>query len=267
MSDFFEALSMPFMYRALIVGVLISLCAALLGVVLVLKKYALIGHGLADIGFASLALALVLGLSPLYVSIPVVVIASFAIMMISQKMGGNGDTAIGIVSTGSLAIGILITYLGGGMNVDIQSYMFGSILGTTQTDLILTVPLAVIVIATFIIFYNRLFMVTYDETYARACGINVTLYQFLISLLTAFTVVLGMRMMGTLLISSLIIFPAIIAKRLVKSFRSVIIVSAVISVFCFLVGLVISYMFNLPMGAAVVGVNIILLLISLLKRS
>lgn len=235
MTEFFSALSQPFMQRALIVGTLISVCAALLGVVLVLKRYALIGHGLADIGFASLSLALALGWSPIYVSMPIVAVASFAIMLISQKSGGGGDTAIGVVSTGALATGIIITYLSGGMNVDVYSYMFGSILGTTDTDLILSIPLALVVIVSFILLYNRLFMVTYDEVYAKACGINVTLYQFFISFLTAVTVVIGMRMMGTLLIASLVIFPALIAKRLVRSFKSVVAVSTVVSVICFII--------------------------------
>ena len=122
MTEFLSALGQPFMLRALIVGVVISICAALLGVILVLKRYALIGHGLADIGFASLSLAIALGWSPLYVSMPIVAAASFAIMLISQKSGGNGDTAIGVVSTGALSIGIIITYLAGGMNVDVYSY-------------------------------------------------------------------------------------------------------------------------------------------------
>ena len=179
MTEFLSSLSQPFMLRALIVGTVISVCAALLGVILVLKRYALIGHGLADIGFASLSLAIALGWSPLYVSMPIVAVASFAIMLISQKSGGNGDTAIGVVSTGALSVGIIITYLAGGMNVDVYSYMFGSILGTTDADLYLSIPLGLVVIAAFILLYNRLFMVTYDEVYAKACGINVTLYRYL----------------------------------------------------------------------------------------
>ena len=259
MTEFLSALGQPFMLRALIVGVVISICAALLGVILVLKRYALIGHGLADIGFASLSLAIALGGCPLFVSMPIVAAASFAIMLISQKSGGNGDTAIGVVSTGALSIGIIITYLAGGMNVDVYSYMFGSILGTTDADLYLSIPLGLVVIIAFILLYNRLFMVTYDEVYAKACGINVTLYQFFISLLTAVTVVIGMRMMGTLLIASLIIFPALISKRLVKSFKAVVAVSSFVSVICFLFGLCISFFLDLPVGASIVAVNLVAL--------
>ena len=262
MSEFLSALSQPFMTRALIVGTVISVCAALLGVILVLKRYALIGHGLADIGFASLSLAIALGWSPIYVSMPIVAAASFAIMLISQKSGGNGDTAIGVVSTGALSLGIIITYLSGGMSVDVYSYMFGSILGTTDTDLVLSIILGLVVIVAFILLYNRLFMVTYDEIYAKACGINVTLYQFFISFLTAVTVVIGMRMMGTLLIASLIIFPALISKRLVKSFKSVVVISSVVSVACFLLGLFLSFFLNLPVGASIVAVNMMALLVA-----
>ena len=262
MTEFLSSLSQPFMLRALIVGTVISVCAALLGVILVLKRYALIGHGLADIGFASLSLAIALGWSPLYVSMPIVAVASFAIMLISQKSGGNGDTAIGVVSTGALSVGIIITYLAGGMNVDVYSYMFGSILGTTDADLYLSIPLGLVVIAAFILLYNRLFMVTYDEVYVKACGINVTLYQFFISLLTAITVVIGMRMMGTLLIASLIIFPALISKRLVRSFKSVVVASSFVSVICFLIGLVLSFFLDLPVGASIVAVNMLALLIA-----
>ena len=257
MTEFLSALGQPFMLRALIVGVVISICAALLGVILVLKRYALIGHGLADIGFASLSLAIALGWSPLYVSMPIVAAASFAIMLISQKSGGNGDTAIGVVSTGALSIGIIITYLAGGMNVDVYSYMFGSILGTTDADLYLSIPLGLVVIIAFILLYNRLFMVTYDEVYAKACGINVTLYQFFISLLTAVTVVIGMRMMGTLLIASLIIFPALSAMRVFKSFRAVMASAAVISVLCSVLGILASVIYGTPVGSTIVAADIV----------
>ena len=256
MTEFLSALGQPFMLRALIVGVVISICAALLGVILVLKRYALIGHGLADIGFASLSLAIALGRSPLIDTMPILAAAPFALMLISQK---RRRTAIGVVSTGALSIGIIITYLAGGMNVDVYSYMFGSILGTTDADLYLSIPLGLVVIIAFILLYNRLFMVTYDEVYAKACGINVTLYQFFISLLTAVTVVIGMRMMGTLLIASLIIFPALISKRLVKSFKAVVAVSSFVSVICFLFGLCISFFLDLPVGASIVAVNLVAL--------
>lgn len=260
--EFFSVLSYPFMIRAIIVGVLVSFCASLLGVILVLKRYSLIGHGLSDVGFAALALALAVGASPIYVATPIVIAASFVIMYVSQNKRINGDVAIGIFSTGALSFGIIITAISKGFNMDIYSYMFGSVLAMSSFDVVVSVALSVVVIATFVIFYNRLFIVTADEDFARAIGINVTFYQFLISFLTALTVVVGMRMIGTLLISSLIIFPAIIARRFVRSFKYLVLLSALISVFCFILGILISFFYNLPTGAGIVLVNIILLAVS-----
>ncbi len=260
--EFFSVLSYPFMIRAIIVGVLVSFCASLLGVILVLKRYSLIGHGLSDVGFAALALALAVGASPIYVATPIVIAASFVIMYVSQNKKINGDVAIGIFSTGALSFGIIITAISKGFNMDIYSYMFGSVLAMSSFDVVVSVALSVVVIATFAIFYNRLFIVTADEDFARAIGINVTFYQFLISFLTALTVVVGMRIIGTLLISSLIIFPAIIARRFVRSFKYLVLLSALISVFCFILGILISFFYNLPTGAGIVLVNIILLAVS-----
>lgn len=260
--EFLSVLSYPFMIRAIIVGVLVSFCASLLGVILVLKRYSLIGHGLSDVGFAALALALAIGASPIYVATPIVISASFVIMYVSQNKKINGDVAIGIFSTGALSFGIIITAISKGFNMDIYSYMFGSVLAMSSFDVVVSVILSIVVIATFVIFYNRLFIVTADEEFARAIGINVTFYQFLISFLTALTVVIGMRMIGTLLISSLIIFPAIIARRFVRSFKYLVLLSALISVFCFILGILISFFFNLPTGAGIVLVNIVLLAIS-----
>lgn len=256
-----ELFSYPFITRALIVGTLVSVCAAILGVILVLKKYSLIGHGLSDVGFASLSFALAFSLSPFLVATPIMIVTSFIIMYISQNKKINGDVAIGIFSTGALALGVIITALTKGFNVDVYGYMFGSILAMSQSDVILSVILAVAVILVFVIFYNKLFLITLDENFAKASGVNVMFYQFLISFLTAITVVLGMRMMGTLLISSLIIFPAFIAKKISRSFKGLMIISAMISAICFVVGIILSFEFNIPTGAGIVSVNIILALV------
>lgn len=259
--------SYPFVQRALLVGVVISFCAALLGVVLVLKRYSLIGHGLSNVGFASVALALAFQLPTLPVSIPIVIVASFLIMMISQKKSSNGDVVIGIVATASLALGVVIMSWSGGFNVDVSNYMFGSILAINRQDVILSMALGIVVIALFVLFYNRLFLITYDENYAKATGVNVTFYQFLISFLTALTVVVGMRMMGTLLISGLIIFPAVTAKRLVNSFRGLVITAGLISVLCLVVGILVSFIFNIPTGASIVVVNVCaMIVVSLISK-
>lgn len=257
MREFLSLLSYPFLYRALIVGVLVSLCAALLGVVLVLKRYSLIGHGLGEVGFAALSLAVALDLPPLAVSIPLVVAASFLIMYMSQRSGTSGDIAIGIMATAALSFGVIITSVTRGFNIDVSNYMFGSIIALSSADVWLSVGLSLVVIAMYGLLFNRLFAITYDEVNARATGINVTLYQFVISFLTAITVVLGMRMMGTMLISSLIIFPALTAMRVFSRFRQVVICAAVVSTVCFLVGLMLSCVYSLPTGAAVVGVNVL----------
>ena len=259
MSEFFGALAYPFMYRAIIVGVLVSLCAALLGVVLVLKRYTLIGHGLGEVGFAATALAVALGLSPMAVAVPLVVLASFLVMYLSQRGGASGDVAIGVMATAALSIGVLITSLSRGSNVDVTSYMFGSILGLTNADMALSAVLSAVVLVMYFLLFNRLFSIAYDEAFARATGINVTLYQFVISFLTAVTVVLGMRMMGSMLISSLIIFPALTARRLTASFRGMVVAAAAISIAGFLVGMVLSFYANLPTGASIVCVDLVML--------
>ncbi len=262
MEQFINLLNYIFIQRALICGVAISLCAALIGVTLVLKNYSMIGHGLGEVGFASLTLAVALGLPPLAVSLPIVMVAAIIIMIISQKKGESGDIPIALVSTGALAIGIIITSLSTGFNIDVSNYMFGSILSMKRSDVIISVILSIAVFTIYMIFYNRLFMITYDEKFAKARGINVTFYQFLISFLTALIVVLGMRMMGTLLISSLIVFPAIIAKGLTGSFKELIIISGIISVICFILGMLLSFFINLPTGASIVLVYIVLLIIT-----
>ncbi|MDL2220478.1 metal ABC transporter permease [Eubacteriales bacterium OttesenSCG-928-N14] len=261
LNDVLSLFSHAFVQRAFVVGILVSLCAALLGVILVLKNYSLIGHGLADIGFAALSLAVALGLSPLAVSMPVVIVSSFIIMAYSQHKGIAGDTAIGIATTAALAFGIIVTSLSSGFNIDVSNYMFGSILAMEDIDIILGIVLAIVVIGLFALFYNRLFLITCDETFAKAQGINVLKYQFLVSFLVAITVVIGMRMMGTLLISSLIIFPAISARKLANGFLSLVIVSAVISVIAFVVGILLSFMLNLPTGASIVLSNVIIMLL------
>ena len=212
---------------------------------------------MGEVGFAALALALVLNLPEMSIAIPIVIIASFIILLISQKKGASGDVTIALVSTAALAFGVIITSVSKGFNIDIYNYMFGSVLSMTKSDVIISVVLSILLVIIYVFFYNRLFMITYDEKFAKVCGINVTFYQFLISLITAIVVVLGMRMMGTLLISSLIVFPAIIARKLTNSFKNLVILSIIISIECFLFGLLFSFFLNLPTGACIVGVYVV----------
>jgi zinc transport system permease protein len=244
-----------FLVRAVVVGLLVSLCASLLGVSLVLKRYSMIGDGLSHVGFGALALATALNAAPLAVSIPVVVAAAFFLLRLSENSKIRGDAAIALISTSALAVGVVIVSMTTGMNTDVCNYMFGSILAMSKSDVTLSVILSLAVLTLFVFFYHKIFAVTFDETFARATGTRAGLYNLIIALLTAVTIVLGMRMMGALLISSLIIFPALSSMRICKSFVSVTVCSALISVCCFFAGVVISYGFNTPTGASVVLIN------------
>ena len=251
-----EMFTYPFIVRAFAAGVLLSLCAALLGVPLVLKRYSMIGDGLSHVSFGALSVALACGWAPLPVSIPVVIVAALGLLRMTERSRMGADAAIAVVSASSLAVGVIVTSLTTGMTTDVDSYMFGSILAMTQADVVLSALLCVGVLVLFVLFYHRLFAITFDENFSRATGVKVGLYNTLLSVLTALTIVLGMRMMGAMLISSLVIFPALTAMRLFKSFRGVILCAAVTSVVCFCVGLTISFGFSTPVGATVVAADL-----------
>lgn len=262
-----EMLSYPFLVRALVVGILVSLCAALLGVPLVLKRYSMIGDGLSHVGFGALALATAMQAAPLGVSIPVVAAAAFLLLRISEQGRIRGDSAIALISTGSLAVGVIIISLSTGMNTEISNYLFGSILSMSDGDVRLSVGIAVAVLVLYLLLFHHIFAVTFDETFARATGLRAGLYNGLIALLTALTIVVGMRMMGSLLISGLIIFPALTAMRLCRRFRRVILCAALVSVGCFIAGTAASYLLAIPTGASVVCANIaVFLLFSVIQR-
>ena len=253
-----EIFSLKFMVYALISGTLVSVCASLLGVTLVLKRYSMIGDGLSHVAFGSLAVAAAVGAAPMKVAIPVVIAAAFLLLRLSEKGKLKGDALTALISTGALAVGIMAISLSSGMNIDIYNYMFGSILALTKSDMILSVCLAAVVIPVFVLLYNSIFAVTFDPYFARATGTRVGIFDTVIAVLTAVTIVLGMRLMGTLLISSLIVFPPLTSMRVTKSFRGTVTVSSVIPVFSFVSGLMISYFCSTPPGASVVCVNIAL---------
>lgn len=281
-------LKYTFIQRALIVGALVSLCASLLGVSLVLKRYSMIGDGLSHVGFGALTIAMALGFvtaqslpgflplglresiaqmcgkiagNPLPFTLVIVVLCAFLLLWLSERSGMQGDSAIAIISTSALALGVVVTSMTSGMNVDVYNYMFGSILAMSASDVYVSVALSIGVLALFLLFYPRIFAVTFDEAFARATGMKAWLYNMLIAMLTAVTVVIGMRMMGTLLISSLIIFPALSSMRVFSRFRSVTISSAMISVGCFVVGMMLSCVCSLPTGACIVGANLLVFMI------
>lgn len=258
--ELFEIFEHTFMLRALIGGILISLCAALLGVSLVLKRYSMIGDGLSHTGFGALAIGAAAGLPPLEFAIPIVIAAAFLLLRISENGKIKGDAAIALISTSALAVGITVTSLSG-INIDIESYLFGSILALSDSDIILCVIVFIVVMVMFILFYNKIFAVTFDESFSKAIGMKAGIYNIIIALLTALTTVIGMKLMGTLLISSLMIFPAIISMRICSSFKTVVISSAVISVIGFFIGLYISFYYSTPAGASIVLVNMFMLMI------
>ena len=288
MAEMGAYLQYRFIQRALIVGVPVALCAALLGVILVLKRYSMIGDGLSHVGFGALTIAVSLGTvtaetlpgalseglrngivqlctgisaSPLMFTLAVVVVCATLLLRISRSSRIQGDSAIALISTTALAIGVIVTSTTSGMNIDVYNYMFGSILAMSESDVYLSIALSAVVLVLFLAMYPKIFAVTFDEAFARATGMNAGFYNLTIAVLTAVTIVVGMRIMGTMLISSLIIFPALTSMRVFSRFRSVVISSAIVSVICFAVGIMLSCLYSLPAGAGIVAVNLVAFLI------
>ncbi len=254
-------LSFSFIQYALIAGLLISLCASLLGVTLVLKRYSMIGDGLSHVAFGAMSVAAVCSLAPMAVTLPVTIIA--AVILLGMRTNGKikGDAAIAMISVGALAIGYMLMNVftvSSNISGDVCTTLFGStsILTLTKNDIILCSVLAAVVIIIFILFYHKIFAVTFDENFANATGTNTKLYNNLIAVVTAVVIVLAMNLVGALLVSALIIFPALTAMRVFKSFFSVIIGAAVISVTCTLLGILIAILYGTPVGSTIVVADI-----------
>ena len=250
-----------FIVRAMIVGILVSMCAAILGVSLILKRYSMIGDGLSHVGFGILTISVVMGWAPMVVSIPVTILTAIILLRIGNNKKINTDSAIAMIASASLATGVAVTSASTGMNTDVYNYMFGSILAMTESDVILSIIVSIIVIFLYIIFYRKIFSITFDESFAKANGLNVSIYTNLIAILTAVLIVVGMRLMGTMLISSIIIFPGLTSMRIFKSFKKVVISSVVVSIISFIFGIYFSYIYNISAGAMIVIVNVILFII------
>ena len=257
-------LSYPFVRYALIVGTLIALCSSLLGVTLVLKRFSYIGDGLSHVAFGALAIGTIFDLTSTSVIVmPVTIAAAVLILRTGQNPKIHGDAAIAMLSVGSLAIGYLVMHLfstSANISGDVCSTLFGStsILTLTKAEVWLCVVMSVIVVAVFVVLYNRIFAVTFDENFAKATGIKTNTYNILIAVITAIIIVLAMNLVGSLLISALIIFPALSAMRVVQNFKGVIIYSTVISVFCALFGIVVSILFSTPVGSTIVAADIMM---------
>ena len=256
MSVVLEMLQYPFMVRALVVGVLISICASLLGTSLVLKRYSMIGDSLSHVGFAALAVAYAFYLDPLVISIPVTMAAAFLLLELKESMRIKGDAATALLCSSALAVGVLVISLTRGMNTDVCNYMFGSILAMSSADVWLTLAAGSLIILLYILFYHPLFAVTFDESFATASGVRSHFYHLVLALMTAVTIVLGMRMMGALLISSLIVFPAITAMQICHRYLTTIEASTLVGLGCFLVGITLSYALSIPTGPCIVLMNL-----------
>ncbi|MBP5159451.1 MAG: metal ABC transporter permease, partial [Lachnospiraceae bacterium] len=267
MAELFEKLgyylSFPFVRYALIVGTLISLCASLLGVTLVLKRFSFIGDGLSHVAFGAMAVATVLGIANQTVLVMPLTIATAVLLLRRGKNAKvKGDAAIAMFSVGALAIGyLLMNVFNASSNVsgDVCTTLFGSIsiLTLTSSDVIMSIIFSVAIIALFVIFYNRIFSVTFDEAFAKATGLSASLYNLLIAVIIAVIIVLGMNLVGSLLISALVIFPALSAMRVISSFKGVVICSAVIAVFCALTGMIVSIVTSTPIGSTIVVADLL----------
>ena len=260
--------SYPFVQYAVIAGILISLCAGLLGVVLVLKRYAMIGDGLSHVAFGAMAVAAVMGFAPMTVALPVTVAVAVLLLLAGEKQLIKGDSAIAMLSAGSLAIGYLLLNLfpssdTGSLSGDVCASLFGStsMMTLQGADVWLCVGLSAAVIGFFVIFYNKIFAVTFDEGFATSSGGRVRVYNFLIAAISGVVIVLAMKLVGALLISSLIIFPALSAMRVFRSFRAVVLCSAAISVVGSLLGILLALLLSTPTGASVAVVHIVIFLL------
>jgi len=265
MTDFFETLtfyfSYPFVRYALLVGLLIALCSSLLGVTLVLKRFSFIGDGLSHVAFGALAISGVLGISnEMIVVLPITVVSAILLLMTGQNTKIKGDAAIALISVGALAIGYLLLSTSG----DVCSTLFGgtSILTLSSVDVWICIIMSILVIGAFLLLYNKIFSVTFDETFACATGTRASVYNLIIAVITAIIIVLAMNLVGSLLISALIICPALSAMRIFGSFRRVIISSAVISLVCAFTGIIIAVLTGAPVGPTIVAANIAVFVIS-----
>ncbi len=250
-----EALQYGFIQKALVAGSMVAISCSFLGIFLVLKKFSMIGDGLAHVSFATIAIALFFGMAPLALSIPLVMLASFAILKVNQKADMYGDAAIGLIASFSIALGVMISSLSQGFNVDLFSYLFGSILVIETSDVWISVVLSVLILVLGILYYPRFFAMTHDEEYAEAIGLDTNRLNAMISVLTAVTIVLGIKIVGTMLISSLIIFPTVTALQAGRGFKATILISAFVSVMSVILGVFSSYLFNVPTGASIVMLN------------
>ncbi|MDD5042339.1 MAG: metal ABC transporter permease [Candidatus Omnitrophica bacterium] len=257
LSQIQEVCRYAFLQRAIIAGCFMALGCSFLGIFLVLRRFSLIGDGLAHVSFATVAIGLLLNTQPIVVSVPLVALASLAILSLSEKAGMYGDAAIGLVSSFGIALGVIIASTAGGFNVDLFSYLFGNILSVSSLEVWMTVGISLLVVLITMLFYHDLFAITFDEDYAHVSGIKVRMVNKILIILTALIVVLGIKIVGTMLVSSLIVLPAISALQVMRSFRGAIALAGIFAIASVIIGIFISYILNYPSGGTIVMVNFI----------
>lgn len=257
-----DLLNYDFISRAYLAGSFIAALCAMLGLLLVLRKLSLIGDGLSHVSFGAIALGLFFGFYPFYVAVPIVILASYLILKLTEKAKIYGDAAIGIVSSVGIASGVIIASLSKGFNVDLFSYLFGNILAISNQEVYLSITLSLIVLGTIIFLYQDLFSTTFDEEYAKVSGIKTERINLIVMVLTAVTVVLAIKVVGIMLVSALLILPAVTALQLVKGFKAAMIAAVIISVLSVLIGITVSFYGDIPAGATIVMVNFILFVLA-----
>ncbi|MCM8823304.1 MAG: metal ABC transporter permease [Candidatus Omnitrophica bacterium] len=256
-----EGLSYVFIQRAIVAGSFMALGCAFLGVFLVLRRFSLIGDGLAHVSFATVAIALLLNAHPMIISLILVGLVSLLILKLNEKAKVYGDTVIGLISSLGIAIGVIIASSFGGFNIDLFSYLFGNILLVSRLEVIITIFISLLVILIVVLFYHDLFAITFDEDYARVSGIKVGMVNKILILLTSLIVVLGIKIVGTMLVSSMIILPAISALQIMPSFRGTILIAGLLGVISVVIGILLSYILNFPSGATIVLINFFIFII------
>ena len=260
-------LNYAFIQKAYLAGTFIAVLCAMLGLFLVLRKLSLIGDGLSHVSFGAIALGLFFGIYPFYVAIPVVLIGSYVVLRLTERARVYGDAAIGIISSIGIAGGVILASLSKGFNVDLFSYLFGNILSISNQEVYLSLGLSITVLLIIIVLYNDLFSVTFDEEFARITGVKTERINLVLIFLTAVTVVLAIKVVGIMLVSALLILPAVTALQVARGFKSTMVLAILDSIISVVLGITISFFLNLPTGATIVLINAAFFGIALLYKS
>lgn len=262
-----EFLSYAFVQKALIAGTLIAVITAVLGVFLVLKRLSLIGDSLSHVALSGIALGLITNTSPVFMALPVVMLSSLGIYKISRSAKVHSDGALGIIAAAGIALGLILSTLAGGFNVDLLSFLFGSILTVTWNEIILAAVLLLIIFALVYFFYNDLIAITFDENFAKTAGVNTERINIILVLISAAAVVIALKVAGIMLVSAMIIIPPTAALQLAKTFRRALLLAAGFSVAGVIIGIYSAFVFNMPSGAMIISADILILVITILMRS